>query len=85
MPDLYGYSVDAMRAEATIDATFDSPLSFPDTSNNNGGGSAEERIGAVLRRRGGLPAGIAGASVRTRSPTLAWSAGMHGGPSPHAG
>ncbi len=58
MPGLYGYEVDAERAEATIEAVLDGPLNFLDTSNNYGGGSAETRIGTVLRRRGGLPAGV---------------------------
>jgi D-threo-aldose 1-dehydrogenase len=52
MPDLYGYAVGAERAEATIEAVFDGPFNFLDTSNNYGGGSAEQRIGAVVRRRG---------------------------------
>jgi D-threo-aldose 1-dehydrogenase len=58
MPALYGYTVDAERAETTIEAVLDGPFRFLDTSNNYGGGSAEERIGAVLRRRGGLPQGF---------------------------
>ena len=58
MPGLYGYTVDAERAETTIEAVLDGPFRFMDTSNNYGGGSAEERIGAVLRRRGGLPQGF---------------------------
>jgi D-threo-aldose 1-dehydrogenase len=62
MPALYGYTVDADRAETTIEAVFDGPFRFLDTSNNYGGGSAEERIGAVLRRRGGLPQGFVLAS-----------------------
>jgi len=58
MPGLYGYEVGAKRAEATIEAALDGPLNFLDTSNNYGAGSAETRIGAVLRRRGGLPPGF---------------------------
>jgi D-threo-aldose 1-dehydrogenase len=58
MPGLYGYSVDPARAEATVEAVLDGPFPFLDTSNNYGAGSAEERIGAVLRRRGGLPEGF---------------------------
>jgi D-threo-aldose 1-dehydrogenase len=57
MPGLYGYTVDADRAEATIEAVLDGPINFLDTSNNYGAGSAEQRIGAVLRRRP-LPAGF---------------------------
>jgi D-threo-aldose 1-dehydrogenase len=58
MPDLYGYAVDRDRAEATVEAVLDGPFNFLDTSNNYGGGTAERRIGAVVRRRGGLPAGF---------------------------
>src|SRR5690606_5256806 len=58
MPGLYGYDVPASRAEATINAVLDGPLNFLDTSNNYGEGRAEQRIGAVLRRRGGLPDGV---------------------------
>lgn len=58
MPALYGYPVDAARAEATVEAVLAGPVNFLDTSNNYGGGSAERRIGAVLRRRGGVPAGF---------------------------
>jgi D-threo-aldose 1-dehydrogenase len=58
MPALYGYDVDRERAEATIEAVLEGPFTFLDTSNNYGGGSAEEAIGAVVRRRGGLPAGF---------------------------
>ena len=52
MPTLYGYAVDQELAEATVEAVLDGPFNFLDTSNNYGGGSAEQRIGAVLRRRG---------------------------------
>ena len=58
MPGLYGYEVGAQQAEATIEAALDGPVNFLDTSNNYGAGSAETRIGAVLRRRGGLPPGF---------------------------
>jgi D-threo-aldose 1-dehydrogenase len=58
MPDLYGYPVSDERAEATVGALLDGPLNFIDTSNSYGAGNAERRIGAVLRRRGGLPDGV---------------------------
>ena len=59
MPGLYGYEVTAEQAVATVDAVLDSPVNFIDTSNGYGeDGSAERRIGAALRRRGGLPAGV---------------------------
>jgi D-threo-aldose 1-dehydrogenase len=59
MPGLYGYQVSEERAVATVDAVLDSDaINFIDTSNGYGAdGSAERRIGAALRRRGGLPAG----------------------------
>lgn len=55
MPDTYGYEVDEERARATIRAIFDGPVNCLDTSNNYGLGRSEERIGAVIRERGGLP------------------------------
>ncbi|SMD06539.1 aldo/keto reductase [Primorskyibacter flagellatus] len=58
MPDTYGYSVDENRARATVRAIFDSPINFLDTSRNYGLGRSEERIGAVIRERGGLPEGF---------------------------
>jgi D-threo-aldose 1-dehydrogenase len=60
MPHLYGYAVDEDRAIATVDAVLDSgTITFLDTSNGYGtDGSAERRIGAALRRRGGLPPGF---------------------------
>ena len=59
MPSLYGYEVTAEQAVATVDAVLDSPVNFIDTSNGYGeDGSAERRIGAALRGRGGLPAGV---------------------------
>lgn len=58
MPDTYGYEVSEERALATVRAIFDGPVNFLDTSNNYGFGRSEERIGAVIRERGGLPAGF---------------------------
>ncbi len=58
MPDTYGYGVDEKRAKATINAILDGPAKFLDTSRNYGLGRSEERLGAVIRERGGrLPAG----------------------------
>jgi len=34
MPDTYGYAVDEARARATLDAIFDGPIAFLDTSRN---------------------------------------------------
>lgn len=58
MPETYGYSVDVERAHATIRAIFDSPVNILDSSRNYGFGRAEERIGDVIRERGGLPEGF---------------------------
>lgn len=58
MPDTYGYTVDEDRARATVNAIFDGPVNMLDTSNNYGFGRSEERIGAVIRERGGLPPGF---------------------------
>ncbi|SMX38223.1 aldo/keto reductase [Maliponia aquimaris] len=58
MPYTYGYSVDEARARATIEAIFDGPVNFLDTSRNYGFGRSEERIGQVIKARGGLPKGF---------------------------
>ncbi len=58
MPDTYGYRVDEDRARATVEAIFDGPANFLDTSRNYGFGRSEERIGAVIKERGGLPDGF---------------------------
>jgi D-threo-aldose 1-dehydrogenase len=59
MAELYGYTVDEEQAVATIQAAFDSPVNFLDTSNGYGeNGTAERRIGTAIRRAGGLPADV---------------------------
>ena len=58
MPDTYGYSVGVERARETVRAVFESPVNFLDTSRNYGLGRSEERIGEVIRERGGLPKGF---------------------------
>ncbi len=58
MPDTYGYSVSEERARNTINAIFDGPVNFLDTSRNYGFGRSEERIGQVIKDRGGLPEGF---------------------------
>ena len=58
MPDTYGYEVSEERAMETIRAIFDSPVNCLDTSNNYGFGRSEERIGKVIRERGGTPDGF---------------------------
>lgn len=58
MPDTYGYAVDETRARATLDAIFDGPFGFLDTSRNYGSGRSEQRVGDAIRARGGLPKGF---------------------------
>jgi len=58
VPGIYGYSVDAEQAMDTVRAIFDGPEPFLDTSRSYGLGRSEERIGAVIRERGGLPDGF---------------------------
>jgi D-threo-aldose 1-dehydrogenase len=58
MPDTYGHDVTEDNARATIHAIFDSPANLIDTSRNYGLGRSENRIGAVIRERGGLPDGF---------------------------
>lgn len=58
MPDTYGYEVDEARARKTLDAIFEGPVNFLDTSNNYGLGRSEKRIGDAIRARGGLPDGF---------------------------
>jgi D-threo-aldose 1-dehydrogenase len=68
MPDTYGYAVDADRARATMHAIFDSPVNFIDTSRIYGFGRSEERIGAAIRERGGLPQGFVISTKLDRDP-----------------
>ena len=57
MPDTYGYSVSHDRAQIALDAMFDSPVNWIDSSRNYGFGRSEERIGQAIARHGGLPTG----------------------------
>lgn len=58
MPDTYGHDVDEETARAAVRAIFDGPVNLLDTSRNYGFGRSEQRIGAVIRERGGLPPGF---------------------------
>jgi D-threo-aldose 1-dehydrogenase len=58
MPDTYGYSVEAERAKATVQAIFAGPANFIDSARIYGMGRSEERIGSVIGERGALPAGF---------------------------
>jgi D-threo-aldose 1-dehydrogenase len=68
MPDTYGYAVEEARAKATIAAIFDGPTNFIDTSRIYGFGRSEERIGAVIRERGGPPPGFVISTKLDRDP-----------------
>ncbi len=68
MPDTYGYGVDDARAKATIEAILDGPVNFLDTARIYGFGRSEERIGAVIRERGGLPQGFVISTKLDRDP-----------------
>ncbi len=58
MPDTYTYAVDVERALSTVRAIFDGPINFLDASRNYGFGRSEQRIGDVIRERGGKPADL---------------------------
>jgi D-threo-aldose 1-dehydrogenase len=68
MPDTYGYGVDAARAAATMQAIFEGPANFIDTSRIYGMGRSEQRIGAAIRERGGLPPGFVISTKLDRDP-----------------
>lgn len=68
MPEVYGHGATEERAYATVNAIFDGPSNFLDTSRNYGAGRSEERIGKVIRDRGGLPAGFVLATKLDRDP-----------------
>ena len=55
MPDTYGYEVNPIQAEKTIQAILESPINFMDTSRNYGMGRSEKLIGNVLKKVGGKP------------------------------
>ncbi len=68
MPDTYGYAVDEGRAKETIRAIFAGPVNFIDTSRNYGLGRSEERIGSIIRERGGVPDGFVLSTKLDRDP-----------------
>ncbi len=67
MPETYGYSVEEDRAKRTVEAIFDGPANFIDTSRIYGLGRSEARIGAVIRERG-LPEGMVVSTKLDRDP-----------------
>lgn len=58
MPDTYGYAVDEEQARQTVQTIFDGPANFIDSARNYGSGRSEQRVGDVIRERGGLPDGF---------------------------
>jgi D-threo-aldose 1-dehydrogenase len=68
MPGSFGYSVSVERAAATMRAIFDGPINFIDTARIYGSGRSEERVGAAIRERGGLPAGFVLSTKIDRDP-----------------
>jgi D-threo-aldose 1-dehydrogenase len=68
MPEVYGHGSTEDLAYATVRAIFDGPSNFMDTSRNYGAGRSEERIGHVIRERGGIPPGFVLATKLDRDP-----------------
>jgi D-threo-aldose 1-dehydrogenase len=68
MPGTYGYDVSEDRARETVRAIFSGPVNFLDTSRIYGFGRSEERIGDVIRERGGLPEGFVLSTKLDRDP-----------------
>jgi len=68
MPGTYGYDVGEDRARETVRAIFSGPVNFLDTSRIYGLGRSEERIGDVIRERGGLPQGFVLSTKLDRDP-----------------
>jgi D-threo-aldose 1-dehydrogenase len=68
MPGTYGYDVSEDRARATVGAIFSGPVNFLDTSRIYGFGRSEERVGEVIRERGGVPEGFVLSTKLDRDP-----------------
>lgn len=58
MPNLFGYDVSAERGTETALAALTGPFNFLDTAAGYSDGDSERRIGAALRRIGGVPEGF---------------------------
>ncbi|MGX7675678.1 aldo/keto reductase [Plantactinospora sp. DSM 117369] len=58
MPGLFGYDVSAERGTETALAALTGPFNFLDTAAGYSDGESERRIGAALRRIGGVPEGF---------------------------
>jgi D-threo-aldose 1-dehydrogenase len=68
MPAEFGDRVTRDRALATIRAALDGGLRLIDTAAIYGEGRSEERLGAVLRARGGVPPGVTVSTKADRDP-----------------
>ncbi|HET7718289.1 MAG TPA: aldo/keto reductase, partial [Bauldia sp.] len=68
MPEVYGHGSTEELAYATVRAILDGPSNFMDTSRNYGAGRSEQRIGHVIRERGGIPEGFILATKLDRDP-----------------
>ena len=58
VPGIFGYEVTAEQGIETAVAALTGPFNFLDTSANYSDGESERRIGAALRRIGGVPDGF---------------------------
>jgi D-threo-aldose 1-dehydrogenase len=58
MPETFAYTVPEERALSTLREAFASPITFIDTAAAYGDGESERRIGLLVRKMGGLPAGV---------------------------
>ncbi|MEO3853816.1 aldo/keto reductase [Acrocarpospora sp. B8E8] len=58
MPENFGYEVSAERGTATALAALTGPFNFLDTAAGYSDGESERRVGAALRRIGGVPDGF---------------------------
>ncbi|GAB3985921.1 aldo/keto reductase [Plantactinospora veratri] len=58
MPGLFGYDVSAERGTETALAALTGPFNFLDTAAGYSDGESERRVGAALRRVGGVPEGF---------------------------
>ncbi len=68
MPEAYGHGMTEEGGYAIVNAILDGPGNFLDTSRNYGAGRSEERIGHVIRDRGGIPEGFVVATKLDRDP-----------------
>jgi D-threo-aldose 1-dehydrogenase len=58
MPELFGYDTPEEQGVRLVEDLLESPIRVIDTANGYSDGRSEQRIGAALRRRGGVPDGV---------------------------